>query len=65
MTYITAFREGGKYAIETYCEVAQTEPHGRFEKVTCAVVYGDKNLPSHSVRIFLWKDRDPNDGVQP
>ena len=53
--YIQKLREGGVYAIETFCEVAPIDrpnTYGGFETVACAVVYGDKDQPSHSVRLF-------------
>jgi hypothetical protein len=53
--YIQAQREAGKYAIETFCELApinRPNTYGGFETVACAVAYSDKGLPSHSVRLF-------------
>jgi hypothetical protein len=53
-TFHHDMREAGMYAIETYCEVAQNDMYGRFETVSCFVVYGDKDRPSYSIRIFLF-----------
>ena len=49
---IGTLREGGQHEIETFCEVEQDWHSSRFETASCAVVYGDKGGPSHSVRLF-------------
>jgi hypothetical protein len=49
---IGSLREAGPHAIETFCEQAQDWKSSRFETVACAVVCGDKDQPSHSVRLF-------------
>ena len=57
--HIQALREAGKYAIETFCEVAPIDrpnTYGGFETVACAVAYSDKGLPSHSVRLFQTRE---------
>lgn len=45
-------REGGRSSTECFCTVRQDARSGRFEVSSCAVVYGDADMPSHSVRIF-------------
>lgn len=54
----SALREAGSYAIESCTEHHDT---GRFfpltwETVSCFVVYADRGLPSHSVRIFEYRE---------
>lgn len=53
--YVGNLREGGPLAIETFCEVIETERCGNFSKFEtgmCAVVYGDRTQLTHSYQFF-------------
>lgn len=49
-------REAGPFEIETICELSQDWQSGRFETASFAVVYGDTDQPSHSIRVFTMTD---------
>jgi hypothetical protein len=53
---IGSLREGGPHEIETFCEVTEDWRSSRFEVALCAVVYGDRDQPTHSVRLFKAKE---------
>lgn len=51
-------REGGPFTIEAYCAMVEDRRSSHFEVVSCAVVYADNDQPSHSVRIFKFKEEN-------
>lgn len=53
---IQKHREDGPFAIETHSVLAQDWRSGKFETETVAVVYADRDQPSHSVRIFQFRE---------
>lgn len=56
---IGSMREAGPHAIETIIELVEVWPPNKprgFGTAACAVVYGDRDQPSHSVRIFQFRE---------
>lgn len=56
--FVHDMREGGMYAVETYSSVAsEALAHNKLETTSCAVVYADRDRPSHCVRIFMFSNQ--------